>query len=262
MENFMSWWLILIVIIAGIGSGFLISNLILRRQDKGFSSLPDQASFSAPAEKPKPPISKPAILTVEKSQPAVSKPAILSVEPFETKPVEKRQKPAIMAEETLEKFISKSKSPPASFPPAPSPKSTATPYTPPPKPPVPPAKKAVVPPELAPRFVPPAPTPKSAAILELETNLLIAMRPSADKLTSFQTDVWNTRRSDFNAVNSQILNELTEAYVDMLLANNIVWLVNELGRDSQDLRASYSELKIKVADRLKRVLPHIQEPLK
>jgi hypothetical protein len=260
----MSWWLILIVIIAGIGSGFLISNLILRRQDTGFNSLPDQAGFSAPAEKPKPPISKPAILTVEKSQPAVSKPAILSVEPFETKPVEKRPKPVMMAEETLEKFISKSKNPPVSVPPSPPPKSTAIPPASPPRPPVTPAKKAVVPPAAAPRVVPPPPAPpaKSAAILELETNLLIAARPSVDKLASFQTDIWNTRRSEFNTVNSQILNELTEAYVDMLLANNIVWLVNELGRDSQDLRASYSELKNKVADRLKRVLPQIQEPLK
>jgi hypothetical protein len=250
----MSWWLILIVIIAGIGAGFVISNLILRRQDKGYSALPGQGSFSAPSEKPKPPISKPALLTVEKSQSAVSKPAILSVEPFETKPAEKRQKPVIMAEETLEKFISKSKSPPLSVAQAPPPKSTPVPPT--------STKKAVVPPAAAPRVVPPAPPPKSAAILELETNLLIATRPSADKLASFQTDVWNTRRSEFNAVNSQILGELTEAYVDMLLANNIVWLVNELGRDSQDLRASYSELKNKVADRLKRVLPQIQEPLK
>jgi hypothetical protein len=239
----MSWWLILIVIIAGIGAGFLISNLILRRQDKGYNELQGQGSLAAPSQKPQPSVSKPVILTVEKSQPAVSKPAILSVEPFETKPVEKRQRP-VMAEDTLEKFISKSKSPPVSVPPVPLPKSKAAP------------------PVASPQDIPPAPPPKSAAILELETNLLIATRPSADKLASFQTDIWNTRRSDYNVVNSQILGELTEAYVDMLLANNIVWLVNELGRDSQDLRASYSELKNKVADRLRRVLTQIQEPLR
>jgi hypothetical protein len=112
----MSWWLILIVIIAGIGAGFLISNLILRRQDKGYNELQGQGSLAAPSQKPQPSVSKPVILTVEKSQPAVSKPAILSVEPFETKPVEKRQRP-VMAEDTLEKFISKSKSPPVSVPP-------------------------------------------------------------------------------------------------------------------------------------------------
>jgi hypothetical protein len=103
---------------------------------------------------------------------------------------------------------------------------------------------------------------KSAAVLELENNLEIATRPSATKLLNFQTDVWNTRRSEFSLTNSQILGELTEAYVDMLLANNIVWLVTELGRDSPDLRASYSDLKNKIADRLKRVLPAVKDSLR
>jgi hypothetical protein len=95
----------------------------------------------------------------------------------------------------------------------------------------------------------------------LESNLETARLPVSDKLSNFKTEVWNTRRSEFNVASPQLLSELTEAYVDMLLANNIVWLVTELGRDSKDLRESYSDLKTKVADRLERVVPQVKESL-
>lgn len=113
-----------------------------------------------------------------------------------------------------------------------------------------------------PQAVTTAPPQKGAAIIELEKNLEIALLPTPEKLINFQTDVWNTRRSEFNLANNKLLGELTEAYVDMLLANNIVWLVTELGRDSPDLRISYTNLKNKVAERLKRVLPEINANLK
>jgi hypothetical protein len=92
--------------------------------------------------------------------------------------------------------------------------------------------------------------------------LAIAKLPMSEKLASFKTDVWNTQRSEFNLTSSQLLSELTEAYVDMLLANNIVWLVTELGRDSKDLRESYSDLKKKVTERLERILPQVKESQK
>jgi hypothetical protein len=230
----MSWWLIIIVIVAGIGAGFLISTLILRRQNNTYAEMPSQGTFTPHVEKP---------------QPSVSKPAILTIEPREPKPIEKRPRPVILAEDTLEKFVSQAKSPQTTVPPISPARS------------VPPAFAKITPQAASPKITP-QPTPVSAAIIELEANLSIAIQPSVNKLANFQTDIWNTRRSDFNQVSSQLLSELTEAYVDMLLANNIVWLVNELGRDSQDLRASYSELKIKVAERLRRVLPQIQDSFK
>ncbi len=55
------------------------------------------------------------------------------------------------------------------------------------------------------------------------------------------------------------MGELTEAYVDMLLANNIVWLAVELGRDSQDLTANYSKLSKKIAERLQRIMPAVRD---
>ncbi len=104
--------------------------------------------------------------------------------------------------------------------------------------------------------------PKSEALTELENNLLIAGKSPNGKLTKFNTEVWDSKRTQFNLLSEDIRGELTEAYVDMLLANNVVWLVTELGRNSQDLIASYSKLSNKIAERLQRIMPVIRQSLK
>lgn len=105
-------------------------------------------------------------------------------------------------------------------------------------------------------------SPKSEALIELENNLSIASRSVNGKLTKFNTEVWDSNRIKFSSLAEDIRGELTEAYVDMLLANNVVWLVTELGRNSQDLIASYSKLSSKVAERLQRIMPVIRESLR
>jgi hypothetical protein len=103
---------------------------------------------------------------------------------------------------------------------------------------------------------------KSEALIELENNLTIASSTATSNLTKFSTEVWDTKRTEFSLLTEEIRGELTEAYVDMLLANNVVWLVTELGRNSQDLIASYNKLSNKVAERLQRIMPIIRESLK
>jgi hypothetical protein len=103
---------------------------------------------------------------------------------------------------------------------------------------------------------------KPDSLAELETNLSIATRPFTGKLENFHTNTWNTRRSEFSSLERELLEELTEAYVDMLLANNIVWLVTELGRDSKDLTTSYVSLSNKIGERLQRVMPALRTSLK
>jgi len=103
---------------------------------------------------------------------------------------------------------------------------------------------------------------KSEALIELENDLSIASRSATSNLTKYSTEVWDTKRTEFSLLTDEIRGELTEAYVDMLLANNVVWLVTELGRNSQDLIASYNKLSNKVAERLQRIMPVIRESLK
>jgi hypothetical protein len=100
---------------------------------------------------------------------------------------------------------------------------------------------------------------KSDALREIEQNFSIANKPMTGRLSNFQTNVWNTHRSEFNVLDRELLSELTEAYIDMLLANNVVWLGIELKRESPDLNASYIKLSNKVAERLQKIMPAIRE---
>jgi hypothetical protein len=108
----------------------------------------------------------------------------------------------------------------------------------------------------------PPKAPVSPAFKELQNNLSIAKRPLTNHLVNFEMTIWNTRRSEFSTVNETLMKELTEAYVDMNLANNVVWLVMELGRDSQDLKDSYSSLRTKIMERLQRVVPEVRDSFK
>ena len=101
----------------------------------------------------------------------------------------------------------------------------------------------------------------SAALIELENNLAIAGRANMSNMLKFQTDIWNTKRGEFNPLPTEILGELMESYVDMLLANNIAWLVTELGNNSPDLIDSYDKLRNKIADRLQRIMPDVRNSL-
>jgi hypothetical protein len=100
---------------------------------------------------------------------------------------------------------------------------------------------------------------KSEALTELEVNLAIASKPITEKLVSYRTTVWNTKRSEFNILEKELLGELTEAYVDMLLANNLVWLGSELGRESSDMNSGYLKLSNKISERLQRIMPSIRD---
>ena len=100
-------------------------------------------------------------------------------------------------------------------------------------------------------------TSTSPALQELESNLAIATNPS--NLVNFKVETWNTKRSEFNAVNADLMAELVEAYVDMMLANNVVWLVTELGRESPHLKDSYTQLSTKVEQRLQRIMPAVRD---
>lgn len=105
-------------------------------------------------------------------------------------------------------------------------------------------------------------TSLSPALQELEVNLAIASAPVTSNLVNFKVEIWNTRSSEFNVVNADLMAELLEAYVDMMLANNVVWLVTELGRESSHLKDSYTQLSTKVAQRLQRIMPAVHDCFK
>jgi hypothetical protein len=227
--------------------------------------LPNPAvnSIEKPPVKPAAkPVEKPVIKPVEKSAAKpVEKPVLRPFRPFE-KPVEKPVDRA--AEKPLPKPVEK----PIEKPVEKAVEKTAA------EKPV--SKQAENPVEVTigkPEVIAPPQPPKVEkaaapapavieALAELEGNLAISIKPLNGQLVGYRTNIWNTRRSDFNALDSDLLREVTEAYVDMLLANNLVWLVTELKRDSPDLIESYSKLSLKVSERLQRIMPTLRESFK
>ena len=95
---------------------------------------------------------------------------------------------------------------------------------------------------------------QSDIITELQANLIIASTPWADKLISFQTKCWNTSRGEFDPLLTTHHRELIQLYVDMGLANNIVWLATEIGHRSKELDDSYIKLCSGIADNIKKIL--------
>jgi len=97
--------------------------------------------------------------------------------------------------------------------------------------------------------------------LELENNLSIAIQSSSDKPLLFQTEIWNTQRDAYDILSLDQFRQLTDVYVDMRLANDTIWLINELGTESIDLKNNHIKLKNAIAERLQQIMPDIIKTL-
>ncbi len=85
---------------------------------------------------------------------------------------------------------------------------------------------------------------------ELDSNLTIASTPWAYKLLQFQTSVWDSKHGEHEQLMTSHTQELIQLYVDIALANNIVWLSTELGHRSKELDESYIKLCKGIAERI------------
>jgi hypothetical protein len=92
-------------------------------------------------------------------------------------------------------------------------------------------------------------------LAEVENNHRIATEPWAGKLLQFQTEVWDASQDGVANLPTNLREDLTQAYVDMRLANSIVWLSTELGRRSNNLDKSYLKLCTNIATRFDKIMP-------
>jgi len=97
-------------------------------------------------------------------------------------------------------------------------------------------------------------TKRSALIIELETNLAIATTPWADELTLFQTEYWDKKQGKIEPVIESHLQELIQLYVDIDLANNVVWLATEMNHRSKELDESYIKLCAGISERIQKIM--------
>jgi alpha-amylase/alpha-mannosidase (GH57 family) len=103
--------------------------------------------------------------------------------------------------------------------------------------------------------------PKSTVpnlFVEIENNRKIATEPWTGKLLAFQTDVWYTRLEEVRRLPANLREDLTQAYTDISLADQIVWFADELGRRSQALDEGYIKLCANIAARLDRITPQLK----
>lgn len=102
----------------------------------------------------------------------------------------------------------------------------------------------------------------SDLVAEVTNNHGIATGPRTDKLLPFQTQVWDARQYEVNKLPEYVRQDLEQAYVDMRLANSIVWLSNEFSRTTPNLSENYTRLCNSIAERLDRVKPLIEQSVK
>ena len=90
---------------------------------------------------------------------------------------------------------------------------------------------------------------------ELETNFRIATTPWDGKPLAFQTVIWDTMKSELSEFPKEQLERLEQAYIDIGMANHIVWLWSEIGLKSKELENSYKLLCTKISGQLDTILP-------
>ena len=95
---------------------------------------------------------------------------------------------------------------------------------------------------------------KKELLSEIRTNLKIATTPWTGKPLRFETTKMDNNKGEFDSLISDYRADIREAYTDMAMANNIVWLVTDLGAGSKDLEDSYVKLCVKISERLSKLL--------
>ncbi len=98
-----------------------------------------------------------------------------------------------------------------------------------------------------------------ALMSEVKNNSKIASRAKSGDLKSFSTKVWESTSPELLNLPEDFKQELSQAYVDMRLANSIVWLAIELKRRSPNLDDNYSKLCENISTRLSSIIPILEK---
>jgi len=82
---------------------------------------------------------------------------------------------------------------------------------------------------------------------EIESNLGIATQPWSVEPVPFETKTWEAYKDRLSA---SLREKLTKIYVDIQMANSLVWLSKGLGQKSESLNSSYTKLRDQIATAL------------
>ena len=99
----------------------------------------------------------------------------------------------------------------------------------------------------------------SPLVAEVRSNFRIATGPVSGKLLPFQTQAWDTLQREGNGLSAELRYELEQTYLDVRLANSIVWLEAEFGRRTSNMDENYLKLAGGIARRLARIKPLLEQ---
>jgi hypothetical protein len=89
-----------------------------------------------------------------------------------------------------------------------------------------------------------------ALLAEAEANAAIAKAPWKGKPSAFDTAVWDRGGSAVGSLRKDIRDQLSEAYIDIELANRLVWISEVGGRVTTETQANYTKLCARISERL------------
>lgn len=92
-------------------------------------------------------------------------------------------------------------------------------------------------------------------LLELEKNHELAIKSKPDQLVPFQTDTWDASPDVANMLTGNLKRELTQAYLDMSVANDLVWFLEELDIKRPLFDAHYTKMCDRISTSLSKVIP-------
>ena len=93
-------------------------------------------------------------------------------------------------------------------------------------------------------------TSREACLAEIGYNLKIANTPWNGKPLPFKTNIMDNNPGAFDTWWATHISDIKEAYADMAMANNIVWMVTELGATGKEFETGYIKLCSKIFERL------------
>ena len=102
------------------------------------------------------------------------------------------------------------------------------------------------------------PTVIDRLLVELEKNHELSIESRSDKLLPFQTHTWDVSPDALKMLSVNLQWELTQAYLDMYIANNIIWFLDEFDRKSPVLDDQYMKMCNQIAAKLSRIIPMLK----
>jgi len=90
-------------------------------------------------------------------------------------------------------------------------------------------------------------------LAEIKHNHNTASQPLGEKLLPLETRVWDEQQHEVSKLPVSLREELHQVYIDIRMANSLVWLFTEFGRRSPDLYSNYAKLCNVIAERLDKI---------